>query len=65
MRTHRLLACILTLCATGAFSAELTVPMGGMVNIGTTSPTVGNVSCMGTLEMTLGATVTATQSVSF
>jgi hypothetical protein len=63
MRIHSLLACVLTSCATGAFSADLTVGMGGMVNVGT-SQTVDNVACMGTLEMTLGATVTATQSVS-
>src|SRR5450432_3225622 len=57
MRIRRLLACILTFFATCAFPADLTIGMGGTVNIGSTSPTVDNVSCMGTLEMTLGAMV--------
>jgi hypothetical protein len=64
MRIHRLLACALAFLATEAFPADLVVGAGGMVNIGSSMPTVDNLSCMGTLEMTIGATVTATQSVS-
>jgi hypothetical protein len=63
MRIHRLLACVLAFVAIEAFPADLVVANGGMVNIGTSMPTVDNVSCMGTLEMTIGASVTAMQSV--
>src|SRR5476649_1532951 len=63
MRIHRLFACVIVFFATEAFSADLVVGNGGMVNIGTSMLTVDNVSCMGTLEMTIGASVTAMQSV--
>ena len=63
MRLNRLLSCVLLLATAQSFAADLVISSGGSFNLGTASQAFGRVSCMGTLELTAGAMVDATQGV--